>query len=187
MLTAPFIVIGILFAVPFISNTGEKSPRRRPVAVLSVLFIFVVLGAFNYLGTYAPWSPKMDAWTGTSIPVNYLEGRAPLERQGALVFHNKQCINCHSIGRAGGLRGPALDSVATRLTSDQLVRQVIQGSGNMPAYGKNLNPSEVAALVAFMRTLHSPTESPALDSTQPEQARTEKTEAKPLALTKRAQ
>ena len=24
MLTAPFIVIGILFAVPFISNTGEK-------------------------------------------------------------------------------------------------------------------------------------------------------------------
>jgi quinol-cytochrome oxidoreductase complex cytochrome b subunit len=34
MLTAPFIVIGILFAVPFISNTGEKSPRRRPVAVL---------------------------------------------------------------------------------------------------------------------------------------------------------
>ena len=37
MLTAPFVVIGILFAVPFISNTGEKSPRRRPVAVLSVL------------------------------------------------------------------------------------------------------------------------------------------------------
>jgi hypothetical protein len=25
MLTAPFIVIAILFAVPFISNTGEKS------------------------------------------------------------------------------------------------------------------------------------------------------------------
>jgi ubiquinol-cytochrome c reductase cytochrome b subunit len=187
MLTIPFIIIGILFAVPFISNIGEKSPRRRPVAVLSVLFIFVILGAFNYLGTYAPWSPKMDAWTGTSIPVNYLEGRGPLERQGALVFHNKQCINCHSIGGAGGLRGPALDSVATRLTADQLVRQVIQGSGNMPAYGKNLNPSEVAALVAFMRTLHSPTESPALDSTQPEQTRTENTEAKALAQTKKAQ
>jgi ubiquinol-cytochrome c reductase cytochrome b subunit len=89
--------------------------------------------------------------------------------QGALVFHTKQCINCHSIGGAGGLRGPALDRVATRLTSDQLVRQVIQGSGNMPAYGKNLNPSEVAALVAYMHTLHKPTEAPARDSTQPEQ------------------
>ena len=137
--------------------------------MLSVLFIFIVLGAFNYLGTYAPWSPKMDAWTSAATPINYLEGRSPLERQGALVFHNKQCINCHSIGGAGGLRGPALDSVATRLTGDQLVRQVIQGSGNMPAYGKNLNPSEVAGLVAFMRTLHSPTESPARDSTQAEQ------------------
>ena len=176
MLTAPFIVIGILFAVPFISNTGEKSPRRRPVAVLSVLFIFIVLGAFNYLGTYAPWSPKMGAWTSAATPTTLLEGRSPLERQGALVFHNKQCINCHSVGGEGGLRGPALDSVATRLTGDQLVRQVIQGSGNMPAYGKNLSPAEVAAVVAFMSTLHKPTEAPARDSTRPAQAATENTQ-----------
>jgi ubiquinol-cytochrome c reductase cytochrome b subunit len=169
ILTVPFVVIIILFAVPFISNTGEKSPRRRPVAVLSVLLVFIVLGAFNYLGTFAPWSPKMDAWTGEPTPVKYLEGSSPLERQGAVVFHAKQCINCHSVGGAGGLRGPALDGVAARLTADQLVRQVIQGSGNMPAYGKNLNPSEVAALVAFMRTLHAPTEAPARDATQAEQ------------------
>ncbi len=136
MLTAPFIVIAILFAVPFISNTGEKSPRRRPVAVLSVLLILIVLGAFNYLGTYAPWSPKMEAWTSAATPTNYLEGRSPLERQGALVFHNKQCINCHSVA----------------------------------AYGKNLSPPEVAALVAFMNTLHKPTEAPARDATRPAQA-----------------
>jgi ubiquinol-cytochrome c reductase cytochrome b subunit len=170
ILTVPFVVIIILFAVPFISNTGEKSPRRRPVAVLSVLLVFIVLGAFNYLGTFAPWSPKMDAWTGEPMPVKYLEGSSPLERQGAVVFHAKQCINCHSVGGAGGLRGPALDGVAARLTADQLVRQVIQGSGNMPAYGKNLNPSEVAALVAFMHTLHAPTEAPARDATQTEQS-----------------
>ncbi len=170
ILTVPFIAIAILFAVPFISNTGEKSARRRPVAVLSVLFMFIVLGAFNYLGTFAPWSPKMDAWTSDPMPVSYLEGRSPLERQGALVFHNKQCVNCHSIGGAGGLRGPALDSVAAQLTGDEMVRQVIQGGGNMPAYGKNLDPSEVAALVAFMRTLHSSTEAPARNSTQPKRA-----------------
>ena len=107
----------------------------------------------------------MNAWTGVEIPVRYLDHSSPLERQGALVFHTKQCINCHSVGGAGGLRGPALDSVATRLTGDQLVRQVVQGSGNMPAYGKNLSPAEVAGLVAFMRTLHAPTESPARDMT----------------------
>src|ERR1044072_6661149 len=43
MLTAPFVVIGILFAVPFISNTGEKSPRRRPVGALIVLPFFIIV------------------------------------------------------------------------------------------------------------------------------------------------
>ena len=102
----------------------------------------------------------------------------------ALPIYTKQCINCHSVGGAGGLRGPALDSVATRLTADQLVRQVVQGSGNMPAYGKNLSPAEVAGLVAFMRTLHSSTESPARDTTQPEQAAIENTD--PFAKAEKA-
>jgi ubiquinol-cytochrome c reductase cytochrome b subunit len=52
------------------------------------------------------------------------------------------------------MRGPALDRVALRLTHDQLIRQVIQGGGNMPAYGKNLSPAETTALVAFLETLH---------------------------------
>ena len=37
---------------------------------------------------------------------------------------------------------------------DELIRQVIQGGGNMPAYGKHLSPSEVTALVSFLMTLH---------------------------------
>ena len=69
------------------------------------------------------------------------------------MIQGKQCRNCHALDGGGGLRGPALDGVATRLTRDQLIRQVIQGGGNMPAYGKNLRPAEVTALVAFMETL----------------------------------
>jgi ubiquinol-cytochrome c reductase cytochrome b subunit len=62
---------------------------------------------------------------------------------------------------------PALDDVATRLTHDQLIRQVLQGGGAMPAYGKNLRPAEVTALVAFLGTLHAPGESPARDTSAP--------------------
>lgn len=69
------------------------------------------------------------------------------------MIQNKQCRNCHRLGGEGGSRGPALDGVATRLTRDQLVRQVLQGGGNMPAYGRNLAPAEVNALVAFLETL----------------------------------
>jgi ubiquinol-cytochrome c reductase cytochrome b subunit len=167
ILTAPIVGIAFLFALPFLFGTGEKSYRRRPVAFLSVVLIFLVLGLLTYMGTYSPWSPHMDAWSGDPVPVEYLQGRTPLERAGALVFQNKQCRNCHSLGGLGGQRGPALDRVSTVMTSSQLVRQVIQGGGNMPAYGKNLSPFEVAALVAFMRTLRAPNESPARDSAEP--------------------
>ena len=95
---------------------GEKSARRRPVAVLSVILIMLTLSVLAYLGTYSPWSPVMDAWSGAPTPVEFVKGRSPLELQGALVLQDKQCRNCHSLGGAGGLRGPALDAVATRLT-----------------------------------------------------------------------
>ena len=119
----------------------------------------------------------MDGWSGDPLPVSFLNGRTPLQRQGALVFQGKQCRNCHSIGGSGGLRGPALDSVATTMTRDQLVRQVIQGGGNMPAYGKNLNPAEVSALVSFLETLHPAGRPPARDASQTAMQQTEPTPA----------
>jgi len=166
LLIAPVLVLGFLILLPFLSGEGEKSWRRRPIAVVTVLLTAVSLGTFTRLATYSPWSPVMNAWSGDPVPVEYLEGRSPLERQGALVFQVKQCRNCHSIGGSGGKRGPALDTVATRFTHDQLVRQVLQGGGNMPAYGKNLNPPEVTALVSFLGTLHPANRPPARDATQ---------------------
>jgi ubiquinol-cytochrome c reductase cytochrome b subunit len=50
------------------------------------------------------------------------------------------------------------------MTGDQLVRQVLQGGGNMPAYGKNLSPPETTALVAFLETLYPSGEAPARDA-----------------------
>ena len=108
----------------------------------------------------------MDAWSGEPIPVNYLRNHTALQRQGALVFQVKQCRNCHAVGGSGGERGPALDAVAVHLTSDQLIRQVIQGGGNMPAYGKNLSPAETTALVAFLETLCPAGQAPARDASR---------------------
>ena len=164
LLVGPVIAIGFLIALPFLSGQGEKSWKRRPIAVVTLLVIAVAFGTFTRLAQYSPWSPVMNAWSGDPVPVNYLEGRSPLERQGSLIFQVKQCRNCHSIGGAGGRRGPALDRVATVKTHEQLVRQAIQGGGNMPAYGRNLNPAEVTALVSFLETLHPPNQVPARDA-----------------------
>jgi ubiquinol-cytochrome c reductase cytochrome b subunit len=168
LLIAPAVAIAALLALPFVAGEGEKSWRRRPVAVLTVLLVAVALGTLTHLGGAAPWSPAMNAWSGTAIPAPYLSGRTALERQGALVFQNKQCRNCHTLGGDGGRRGPALDAVAVSLTPDELVRQVIQGGGNMPAYGRNLKPAETSALVAFLRTMHPSGQMPARDAARGE-------------------
>jgi ubiquinol-cytochrome c reductase cytochrome b subunit len=164
LLIGPVVVIAALVLLPFLSGEGEKSWRRRPIAVLTILLIAISLGTLTHLSGYTPWSPHMNAWSGDPVPERFLHGRTALERQGALVFQVKQCRNCHSLGEAGGQRGPALDSVAVRLTQDQLIRQVIQGGGNMPAYGKNLSPVETTALVAFLKTLHPAGQVPARDA-----------------------
>src|ERR1700677_2804378 len=156
LLIGPVVVIVGLLLLPFLSGEGEKSWRRRPIAVLTVMLIAITLGTFTHLAGYTPWSPHMNAWSSDPIPQRFLHGTSALQRQGALVFQAKQCRNCHSLGELGGQRGPELDSVALRLTQDQLIRQVIQGGGNMPAYGKNLSPAETTALVAFLESLHPP-------------------------------
>ena len=154
LLIGPVVVILGLLLLPFLSGEGEKSWKRRPIAVLTVLLLAITFGTFTHLAEYTPWSPHMNAWSGTAVPWQFLHGTTALERQGALVLQGKQCRNCHSLAGSGGQRGPALDSVAVRLTHDQLIRQVIQGGGNMPAYGNNLSPAETTALVAFLETLH---------------------------------
>jgi len=162
----PTIVIICMLLLPLVAGEGEKHWSRRPVAVLSLAVIAVTLGAFTRLGMYTPWSPVMNAWTSDPIPPAYLHNRTPLERQGAIVFQNKQCRNCHSVGGEGGLRGPALDSIASRMTEDQIIRQVLQGGGNMPAYGNSLNPSETTALVRFLTTLRGNDLAPAIDASR---------------------
>jgi ubiquinol-cytochrome c reductase cytochrome b subunit len=166
LLVVPPLAIAGLLLLPFLFGEGEKSWRRRPISVLTVLLIAVALRSFTHLAGYSPWSPEMNAWSGEPIPEYLLKGRTALERQGALVFQGKQCHNCHMLGEKGGERGPALDSVATRLTQDQLIRQVLQGRGNMPAYGNSLNPAETTALVAFLQTLHPASQVPAADASR---------------------
>ena len=163
---APVVVIGGMLLLPLVAGEGEKHWSRRPVAVLMVSVIAVALAVFTHLGTYTPWSPIMNAWSGDPTPTQYLKGRSPLERQGAIVLQNKQCRNCHELGGIGGQRGPALDGIANRMTEDQMIRQVLQGGGNMPAYGNALSPAETRALVAFLLTLREGNQAPATDASR---------------------
>ena len=95
---------------------------------------------------------------------SYLQGRTPLERQGALVFQDKQCRNCHALGGAGGQRGPALDDVATRLTQrsahppGDAGRRQHAGLRQEPEPGRGDGPGRVP------RDLRAPGQPPARDA-----------------------
>jgi ubiquinol-cytochrome c reductase cytochrome b subunit len=178
MLVFPVLLIVALFLVPFVSNRGERAPTRRPVAVLGVVVIYTVLAALTYQGVTSPWSPVMTAWSGDPVPQNIVVQSTPRELMGALVFQNKNCRNCHALEGIGGKRGPDLTFVGTRLTRDQLIDQVSNGTpggGNMPAYAEQMKPAEMSAVVDFLVNRRPAGLAPArVASLQPQPHRTSK-------------
>lgn len=153
LIVAPPVLLLALMLFPLIASKGERAPSRRPLVTVLLVVAVTGLGTLSWLGVTSPWSPVMDAWTSAPVPPQFIEGRSPLELQGAVMVQFAQCRNCHALGGMGGERGPALDRVATRLSWDQLVRQIQQGGGNMPAYGKTLSSAQTEAIVAFLSTL----------------------------------
>ena len=166
----PLIAVILLFGLPFFANVGEKHYSRRPLSVLIVVLTYLTIGLLTYAGITGPWSPHMEAWSGTPTKPQFITGRSPVELQGALLLQGKQCRNCHAIGGEGGHRGPDLSAVGARMDKPELVRQVIQGGGNMPAYGNTLTPQEVNALVSYLVSLRPRNTTPALNPAIPEKA-----------------
>ena len=164
----PLFAAIVLFGLPFFAGEGEKSWRRRPISIIAVIVIYLSVIMLTYAGLTGPWSPHMDAWSAAPINATLIKGRTPLELQGALVFQNNQCRNCHAIDGKGGHRGPDLTAIGTIQTQPQLVRQIIQGGGNMPAYGKNLSPEQITALTSYLVSLRPPHTGPARDAAEPE-------------------
>ena len=167
LLVAPVIGLAILILLPFYSGTARRAIADVPLPWSWCCWPFLQWAA-RVPRDIRALVPAHGGLERRSHPSGLLKGRSALELHGAILIQSKQCRNCHSLGGEGGQRGPALDTVATRLTPDQMIRQVIQGSGNMPAYGKNLSPAEVTALVASCKRcgrLSARSE----DSTQPAQ------------------
>lgn len=106
LLIGPVIAIGALLVLPFVFGEGEKSWKRRPIAVLIILLVSVALGTFTRLAQTAPWSPRMDAWSGIPIPSPFLEKRSSLQRQGALVFSSSSATTATHLGIAEGRGDP---------------------------------------------------------------------------------
>lgn len=145
----PVLTVLALLALPFISNAGERSPLRRPWAVFGAGCVVVFMGSLLLLGEQAPWSPKFDA---KPLTANSIHSADPAVLHGAMLFSNKGCLYCHLIDGHGGHRGPELTAVARRLTPGELRIRIVNGGGNMPAYGGVISEKELASIITFLDT-----------------------------------
>lgn len=149
MILAPVLIGVLLLLAPVLNNKGERHWKRRPWSVAAVILTVVMIGSLWIVGARSPWSPNFEAKPLTAAVV---ASEDPLVIEGARIFHDRACLNCHLVGEEGGRRGPNLTFVSDRLSENDLTIRILNGGVNMPAYGNILPPAEVDALIAFLKT-----------------------------------
>ena len=146
----PLIGGALIFALPFISNKGERSPLKRPWAIAGVIFVILSISSLWYMGYKEPWSPHFDA---KPLPTTKTVGEfTASEKKGVELFNTVGCLYCHKINGHGGIRGPELTNVQKRLTEDQIIIRIVNGAENMPAYGGSLTKEELQDIVDYLMT-----------------------------------
>jgi|HubBroStandDraft_1064217.scaffolds.fasta_scaffold32536_3 ubiquinol-cytochrome c reductase cytochrome b subunit len=153
ILLAPLLIGGFLLSAPLLSNRGERSVRKRPWAVAIVVMAVLMIGSLWILGARSEWSPNFQAPHLSADIVGTATGPVA---EGARVFHDKACLNCHLIEGRGGRRGPNLSHIGDLLTRDQILIRISNGGKNMPAYAGNLRPEELELLAEFLMARKAP-------------------------------
>jgi len=146
----PLIIFFLLFAVPFISNKGERNPLKRPWAIAGSTAIVIFIITLLLVGYKAGWSP---AFHDTDIPDNVLPARDATMLEGKNIFSKKGCLYCHRIKSYGGVVGPDLTHVGTRLSENELYLKILNGSKNMPSYAHLLSQEEMKELTSFLKNM----------------------------------
>jgi ubiquinol-cytochrome c reductase cytochrome b subunit len=149
MILAPVLIGVILFLAPILDHSGERHWSRRPWSIGVVILGVLMVGSLWIAGAESRWSPNFEA---KPLPLAVVGSAAGPIAEGARLFHDKACLNCHLISGLGGRRGPDLTAVANRLSRDDLIIRIVNGGNNMPAYGSMLKPGEIDRLVAFLES-----------------------------------
>jgi ubiquinol-cytochrome c reductase cytochrome b subunit len=149
MVFGPLLAGLALLVLPFVSNKGERSLRRRPWAFAAVLMVVVMIGTLWVAGAQSRWSPNFKAKPLSFASVGSSE--EPIF-EGAKLFYAKGCLNCHLIEDEGGRYGPDLSKIADRMTKPQMILKISNGGVNMPAYAANLTSTELDKIVAFLQS-----------------------------------
>ena len=151
----PGLVIGGLFALPFLDRRMERRPLHRPVAMVGLLLTIVAMGVLTYKGATAEeagaaGAEAVDAWIAdNNLPEDV--------REGAELFATSGCLNCHTYSGSGAsnLGAPDLTDIGAQQGKDvaYLHRYIADPSefGNtvMPKF-ESLGEENLTAISEFL-------------------------------------
>lgn len=136
----PTIALILLLALPFVDRRRERRLSRRPVAVVGALLVVASMGILTYKGATAEESlageavELVDEW---AVEQDLSEEG----REGATLFAQIGCLNCHTYLGAGSsqLGAPDLSEIgASGRSAEDLAAYVSNpaefGNQVMPAY-----------------------------------------------------
>ncbi|HVM33046.1 MAG TPA: cytochrome b N-terminal domain-containing protein [bacterium] len=154
MVFGPLLMGLLLFSVPFISNSGERHLKKRPWAVGAIVLGAILVGVLWHAASEENWSPH---FTEKPLPVEVVQSTDAHVIHGATLFYDRGCINCHAIQGHGGVKGPDLTFIGSKLDASQIILRIANGGKGMPSFAGILKSDEMGDLLAFLQTRkHAP-------------------------------
>ena len=141
----PTILIVLLIALPFIDIGRERRPLRRPVAMTAAILVIISMGALTYKGATA--KEPLAAENLVLVPQwAQKQGYAnnPLAVDGAKIFAQVGCMNCHTYLGAGTSNLGAPDLSVDRQDVEPRRRRLRRRTSSNPSkFGNNVMPQFV--------------------------------------------
>ncbi|HLA93457.1 MAG TPA: c-type cytochrome [Actinomycetota bacterium] len=144
----PTIAIALLVAVPFIDRRERPKPLfrgTRPIRLwprFVALIVMAGLGALTYLAM-----SSAAPMTRVSRPLTAAEAA------GQALYGKLGCSTCHTVGQAGGDRGPDLSAFGSQPDANERVLLHFTGIGTAPDSvmpGYQLSEAELRSLAEFL-------------------------------------
>jgi mono/diheme cytochrome c family protein len=150
----PTVLIILLLALPFIDRRLDRRLIRRPVAVVAALLVIASMGILTYKGATAE-EPSATAGA-TLIEANNLPDEPEIQ-QGADLFSQVGCMNCHTYAGEGAsnLGAPDLTDIGNAGRSNEYWMrwihnpQDIKPGTQMPPFPL-LSDEQLSALATFL-------------------------------------
>jgi menaquinol-cytochrome c reductase cytochrome b/c subunit len=145
----PTIGMIVLFLLPFFDRSPERRPERRPIAMLTAIFVIGAMALLTYQGAQAGSPTAIESPTPSAVRAAGGKTLAEFEA-GKRVVAQSGCLACHKIGDNGNDGpGPNLTHIGSKLYAQGIARTLVNPTAPMPSF-KNLPPQKFKAVVAFL-------------------------------------